>query len=252
MLCGAAADLAAKDVVSKLARCAANLLKTEPADIVFYDGSVFSRSSPDARLPFATVALAVYTHPFTSGDGVELPLQSTKSYKAQNVRHAPDQFGRISAYPSFPYSVHAAAVEVSHETGVVKVLKYSVIHDCGTVINPALVDGQMRGAVTMGIGTVLWERMDMDVAGRKTTEHLKSYLLPRAVDIPEIVVGHRVTPSRFHPLGMKGAGESGLGGAMACVMNAIGDAAGPRAQPLLTSVPLTPSRILRAIRGGRP
>lgn len=249
MLCGAAAVAAAEDVLSKLSRCAANLLKCDPAETAFRGGYVHSIRSPERKLAFAAVALAVYTHPFTSGDGVELPLQSTKSYKAQNVRHVPDEQGRISAYPSYPYSVHAAAVEVSHETGVVRVLKYSVVHDCGTVINPALVDGQMRGAVVMGIGAALWEQMETDVNGRKVNDRLKNYLLPRAMDVPVIEIGHRVTPSMFHPLGMKGAGESGVGGAMACVINAVGDAIGPDAASRLDAIPATPLRILKALRG---
>ncbi|MFS2150722.1 xanthine dehydrogenase family protein molybdopterin-binding subunit [Rhizobium sp. Rhizsp42] len=251
MLCGAAAVSAAQDVRTKLARCAANLLKCEPTHIAFHDGEVFSTSASDSRLPFPAVALAVYTHPFTSGDGVELPLQSTKSYKAQNVRHSPDEHGRISAYPSYPYSVHAAEVEVSRDTGVVRVLKYSVVHDCGTVINPALVDGQMRGAVVMGIGAALWERMQMGESGHKITDRLKNYLLPRASDIPPIEIGHRVTPSAFHPLGMKGAGESGVGGAMAAVINAVGNAIGPAAARRLNAVPATPERVLDAMIGGR-
>ncbi|MDR6632629.1 carbon-monoxide dehydrogenase large subunit [Phyllobacterium sp. 1468] len=249
MLCGAAAVAAAQDVLSKLARCAANLLQCDPAETVFHDGEVFSIRSPEKRLIFGAVALAVYTHPFSSGDGVELPLQSTKSYKAQNVRHVPDEQGRINAYPSYPYSVHAAAVEVSHDTGVVRVLKYSVVHDCGTVINPALVDGQMRGAVVMGIGAALWERMETDENGRKVNDRLKNYLLPRALDVPAIEIGNQLTPSMFHPLGMKGAGESGVGGAMACVINAVGDAIGAEAASRLDTIPATPLRILRALRG---
>ncbi len=251
MLCGAAAVSAAEDVRSKLARCAANLLRCEPADIAFHDGEVFSTAASDRRLKFSAVALAVYTHPFTSGAGVELPLQSTKSYKAQNVRHSPDEHGRICAYPSYPYSVHAAEVEVSRDTGVVRVRKYSVVHDCGTVINPSLVDGQMRGAVVMGIGAALWERMQMDEGGHKVTDRLKNYLLPRASDLPAIEIGHRVTPSAFHPLGMKGAGESGVGGAMAAVMNAVGNAIGPAAARRLNAIPATPERILAAIVAGR-
>lgn len=250
MLCGAAAVSAAQDVRIKLARCAANLLKCEPADIAFHDGEVFPITASERRLTFLSVALAVYTHPFTSGAGVELPLQSTKSYKAQNVRHSPDEHGRISAYPSYPYSVHAAEVEVSRDTGVVRVVKYSVVHDCGTVINPSLVDGQMRGAIAMGIGAVLWESMQMDERGHKITDRLKNYLLPRASDIPSIQVGHRITPSAFHPLGMKGAGESGVGGAMAAVLNAVGNAIGPDAAQRLNAVPATPERILEAMIGG--
>lgn len=247
MFGGAAAVAAAQEVAAKLARCGANLLETEEDDVVYRAGQLVSRRSPDHAVPFARAALAVYTHTFTAAAAVDLPLQATRSYKAENVRHAPDEHGRISAYPSFPYSVHAAAVEVCYATGVTKVLDYAVVHDCGHVVNPDLVDGQIRGAVAMGIGAALWERMPSDHKGRLNADRFKAYLLPRAPDLPRIRLGHRVTPSPFHPLGMKGAGESGLGGAFAATANAVGAALGPAAK-FLDAFPATPPRILSALR----
>jgi len=249
MFGGAAAVLAARDVAGKLAQCGAVLLATAPEDIVFRDGALSSLAT-GRSVPFVTVALAAYAQSFTVAAGVDLPLQATHSYKAQNVSHVPDAHGRINAYPSFPYSVHAAAVEVCHATGVARVLDYAVVHDCGNVVNPALVEGQIRGAVAMGIGAALWERMSMDGAGRTTADRFKAYLLPRSTDLPSIRVGHLVTPSPFHPLGMKGAGESGVGGALAATANAVADAIGP-ASIHLEAFPATPARILAALRRAR-
>ncbi len=246
MFGGAAAVLAARDVAGKLAQCGAAMLGVAPADIVFDDGALWTPSR-DRSAPFEAVALAAYTQSFTTAAGVDLPLQATRSYKAQNVSHVPDAYDRISAYPSFPYSAHAAAVELCHATGIVRVLDYAVVHDCGVVVNPALVEGQIRGAVAMGIGAALWERMLMDGAGRTAADRFKAYLLPRATDLPPIRVGHVVTPSPFHPLGMKGAGESGVGGAMAATANAVADALG-LAGAFLEAFPATPSRVLQALR----
>ncbi len=249
MFGGAAAAVAARDVAAKLAQCGAVLLGTAPDDIVFREGALCSRAT-GRTVPFATVAMAAYAQSFTVGAGVDLPLQATHSYKAQNVSHVPDAHGRISAYPSFPYSVHAAAVEVCHATGIVRVLDYAVVHDCGNVVNPALVEGQIRGAVAMGIGAALWERLVTDADGRPGADRFKAYLLPRSTDLPPIRIGHLVTPSPFHPLGMKGAGESGLGGALAATANAVADAIGP-ACIHLEAFPATPARILAALRQAR-
>ncbi len=248
MFGGAAAVLAARAVAGKLAVCGAALLGTEPGRITFHDGAL--HGGDGRSVPFATAALAAYTQSFTVAAGVELPLQATHSYKAGNVSHTPDAHGRISAYPSFPYSVHAAAVALCHRTGVTRVLDYAVVHDCGAVVNPALVEGQVRGAVAMGIGAALWERLRTDPAGRVLTDRFKSYLLPRATDLPPIRVGHLVTPSPFHPLGMKGAGESGVGGALAATANAVADALGP-AGAFLEAFPATPPRVLAALRRAR-
>lgn len=254
MFGGAAAVLAARDVAAKLAQCGAALLGVAPEEVVFEDGALRSRrqipGKPSRGVAFAAVTLAAYAQSFTVGATVELPLQATRSYKAQNVSHVPDAYGRISAYPSFPYSVHAAAVELCHATGIARVLDYAVVHDCGEVVNPALVEGQVRGAVAMGIGAALWERMGVDGAGRPSADRLKAYLLPRATDLPLIRMGHLVTPSPFHPLGMKGAGESGVGGALAATANAVADALGPAAA-FLQAFPATPPRVLAALRQAR-
>jgi carbon-monoxide dehydrogenase large subunit len=250
MFGGAAAVGAAQDLRAKLASCAAVLLGTSTADLCFSDGHVLVAAQPSRRVRFDDVALAAYTQSFTVARDVALPLQSTRSYKAENVRHTPDDAGRISSYPSFPYSVHAAAVELDLETAEVRLLDYALVHDCGNVVNPALVEGQIRGAVAMGIGIALYEQLLFDADGRLRTDRLKTYLLPRALDLPPLRIGHRTTPSPFHPLGLKGAGESGVGGALAAVTNAVADALGSAGRGL-RHIPATPSRLL-PLAQGRP
>ncbi len=250
MFGGAAAVLAAREVAGKLALCGAALLRVPPEDVLFAAGTLRSRDTGRC-VSFAEATLAAYTQSFTVAAAVELPLQATHSYKARNVNHVPDAHGRISAYPSFPYSVHAAAVELCHATGIARVLDYAVAHDCGVVVNPALVEGQLRGAVAMGIGAALWERLPTDGTGRVIPDRFKTYLLPRATDLPPIRIGHLVTPSPFHPLGMKGAGESGVGGGLAATANAVADALGPAAVAFLEAFPATPPRVLAALRRAR-
>ncbi|GJD52158.1 Caffeine dehydrogenase subunit alpha [Methylobacterium crusticola] len=238
---GAAAHLAASDLRAKLAVCAGNVLQARAEDIRFAGGRAHAPGGGSIGL--AALALGAHTHPFTVGDGIELPLEATRSYRARNVRVTPDEAGRIATYSSFPYSVHAAAIELDRGTGRVAVLDVAAVHDCGVMVNPALVTGQIRGAIAMGIGAALWEETTYAEDGRLTSDRFKTYLLPRATDLPPIRVGHMSTPSPFHPLGMKGGGESGLGGALAAMTNAVCDALGPVSRRLVT-VPATPPRLL--------
>ena len=245
---GAAAHLAAGSLRDKLAICACNALQATPGAITFADGRAHAPGGGSVDLK--ELAFRAYTDPFSIGEGVELPLEATRSYRATNVQTTPDEDGRIATYSSFAYSVHAAAVEVDHGTGRVTVLDYAVVHDCGVVMNPGLVTGQIRGGVAMGIGMALWEELLFDAGGRLMSDRLKTYLLPRTTDLPPIRVGHKETPSPFHPLGMKGAGESGVGGGLAAVTNAVADALGPVAA-LLTTVPATPPRLMQLLAGGQ-
>ena len=241
---GAAAHLAATDLRAKLAICAGNVLQAEPDAITFADGQAWAPGGGGVGL--RELALGAHTHPFTVGDGVELPLEATRSYRARNIEPIADDSGRIATYSSFPYSVHAAAVSLDLGTGRVTVLDYAVMHDCGVMVNPGLVSGQLKGAVVMGIGMALWEELLFDAGGRLMSDRLKTYLLPRTTDLPPIRLAHMQTPSPFHPLGMKGAGESGLGGALSAVFNAVGDALG-RDGSRLDTVPATPERLVRIL-----
>lgn len=242
---GTAAFLAAQELRQRLARCAANILNCEPSEVDFADAYAFRRGA-DTRVSLSEIALGVHVRPFTVARGVTLPLEVTHSFAPKNVRVEPDAQGRIATYPTFSYAVHAVALELDTMTGASRLLDYAAVHDCGTMINPALVEGQFKGAIVMGIGAALWEELKFDSEHRLITDRFKTYLLPRSLDLPPIRVGHRVTANPFHPLGMKGAGESGLGGALAAVSNAVADALGKDA--VLQNVPATPPRVLAAMQ----
>jgi aerobic carbon-monoxide dehydrogenase large subunit len=126
------------------------------------------------------------------------------------------------------------------------VVRHAVAHDCGTMINPALVEGQMLGAVAMGLGMALGERLVYDASGRLLTDRFKTYLLPRAPDMPPVTVLHLETPSPFTLLGTKGAGETGVGGAQAAIVNAVDDALSPLGVGV-RRLPLSPPEVLGLI-----
>ena len=248
MFGGAAAVMAARVVREKIAACAADAFGCTAARIAFDGGYVRSLDDGAQRRTFREIVRLIYTLAYSAGRNVDLPLADTKSYRATNVSHVPDVNGRISSYPSYTYSAHAVAVEVDGRTGKVRLLDYAAIHDCGVVVNPDLVEGQFKGAIVMGIGAALWEALRRDATGALTTARFKSFLLPRAKDIPPIRLGHLCTPSPFHPLGLKGAAESGVGGAIAAVTNAVADALGPQGRAL-SQIPALPEHVLALATG---
>ncbi|MGB3441025.1 MAG: xanthine dehydrogenase family protein molybdopterin-binding subunit [Actinophytocola sp.] len=241
---GGSATLAARDVRAKLLAVAARLFETSEVEI--RDGVAYGGGR---EMPVPGVARALLTRAFAIGD-IEPVLESTRAYKPGNINHVPDELGRIQPYPTYSSSLHAAVVEVDPETGKVTLDDYVMAHDCGTMINPALVEGQARGAVTMGLGSALSEQLRFDADGRLTTDRFKSYLLPRAGDLPWLRMIHQVTPSPFTMHGNKGAGEAGVGGAQAAVANAVEDALAPF-DVTVRGVPLTPPVVLALIDGVR-
>ena len=146
-----------------------------------------------------------------------------------------------------PTAFRRAIVEVDVDSGFVTLLKHWCVEDCGTVINPQLVDEQIRGGVVQGIGAALFEHCLYDERGQLLNGNMADYLVPMAAEMPDIEVGHVVTPTADSELGAKGAGEAGTAGAPAAVMNAINDALRPLGAKSLTEMPFTPGRILEAL-----
>ncbi|MGB7834305.1 MAG: molybdopterin cofactor-binding domain-containing protein, partial [Xanthobacteraceae bacterium] len=126
-------------------------------------------------------------------------------------------------------------------------LKHWCIEDCGTVINPQLVDEQIRGGVVQGIGAALLEHCVYDDRGQLTNGTMADYLVPMAPEMPDIEIGHVVTPTADSELGAKGAGEAGTAGASGAIMNAVNDALRPLGAPPITEIPITPDVVLRAL-----
>lgn len=246
---GAAAVLAARDIKQRLATAAGVLLQKDTGKLVFADGEIRVGEAGGESLPFKYVVDQVYRRTFAT-PGLEDPqLESTRYAQPGNVRNMPDDQGRSSAYPSYPYSTHMCVVEVDRETGEVDLKEYNAVGDCGTIISRNFVDGQLHGALAMGIGGALFEESPYSPDGQPLATNFKSYLMPRATDLPTFKLDHQETPSPYSILGVKGAGESGVGGAIACIANAVNDALRPLGVRI-HKMPLNPPNVLKAIKSG--
>lgn len=241
---GGSAVLAARDVKERLALAAGILLEESPESLRFENGWITAPGGH--RLSFAEVARAVFTQSVAIPAMDQPQLESTRTYGPSNLLHVPDEKGRVSPYPTYPNSGHIATVEVDTDTGVVRVLSYAAVDDCGTVINPTMVEGQFLGAIVMGIGGALWEELPYADDGSPVASTFKQYLMPRTPDLPEILIGSQVTPSPFTLLGTKGAGEGGVAGAVACIANAVNDALRPLGAKV-HQMPLSGPNVLEAI-----
>ena len=145
---------------------------------------------------------------------------------------------------------HVAEVEVDIETGAVEILRYTVVHDCGRMINPMIVDGQVIGGAVHGIGSALYERMVFDDAGQPLTANFGEYLMPSACEVPRLSLIHTESPTPLNPLGAKGAGEGGVIPAPATIAAAVEDALAPFGI-LIDDVPIAPDRIAAAVAAAR-
>lgn len=242
---GAAAVLAARDIKQSLAKAVAVLFETAPENLVFVDGEIRVEES-DKSISFKDVVDHIYRRAFAI-PGLEEPLlESTRYERPDNIFNIPDEQGRFSAYPSFPYSTHMCVVEIDGETGEVNLKEYSAVGDCGTIISRNFVDSQLHGALAMGIGGALFEESPYSPEGQPLATHFKSYLMPRATDLPTFKLDHQETPTPYSILGVKGAGESGVSGAIASIANAVNDALRPLGIRI-HNLPLNPPNVLKAI-----
>ncbi|HVQ76892.1 MAG TPA: xanthine dehydrogenase family protein molybdopterin-binding subunit [Candidatus Binatia bacterium] len=201
-------------VRQRLLDVAAALLEASPADLVLAAGRVGVRGAPARALDVAEVAHAAYAPPAGG-----LPPGATPGLEATAYFDPPG--------PAYAGAVHMASVEVDAETGRVRVLSYAVVEDCGPLINPVIVEGQVHGALAQGIGEALGERLVYDEGGQLLTGTLMDYAIPTAAGLPPFEVGHLETPSPITPGGYKGMGEGGTVGAPACIANAVADAVRP-------------------------
>src|SRR5437870_3949363 len=225
---------ACHQIRTKLVRAAATLLKAAPEDVEIDDGRAFVRGSPQKALDLARVVQA--SIPTFAAPGVASP-----DFEATAYHHVPTV--------TYASAVHVAQVEMDVETGGVKLLRYVVAHDCGKVINPVIVDGQVHGGVAQGVGGALFEDMAYDGEGQLLTGSLMDYAVPKADDLPPIETVHLEFPSPRNPLGAKGLGEGGAISPPAAIANAIEDALAPF-DVRITETPVTPARV-RALLAGR-
>jgi carbon-monoxide dehydrogenase large subunit len=223
---------ACREVRGKLARAAGAMLEAAPDDIEIEDGRVFVKGSPGSAVDLARVVQA--SIPTFAKPGVASP-----DFEASAYHHVPTV--------TYASAVHVAQVEVDPATGSVKLLRYVVAHDCGRVINPIIVDGQVHGGVAQGIGGALFEEMVYDETGQLLTGSLMDYAVPKADDLPQIETVHLEFPSPRNPLGVKGLGEGGAISPPAAISNAVEDALAPFGVRI-TETPVTAARIVALLQ----
>jgi len=222
---------AAGAVRAKVVTAAAALLEAAEADIEIEDGRVFVRGVSATAVPLARVIQAAL--PTFARPGV-----ASADFDAIAYHHVPTV--------TFASAVHVAQVEVDPDTGAVRLLRYVVAHDCGTVINPMIVEGQVHGGVAQGVGGGLFEEIAYDASGQLLSGTLMDYAVPRADDLPLIECVHLEYPSPRNPLGLKGLGEGGAISPPAAVANAIDDALAPLGVRV-TATPALPARVYALI-----
>lgn len=230
VVAGEAARRAGYSLAQTIKRFAAELLEANEADLVLHEGSVMMEGVPGASMTFAELFREVKLRHRLSVD-IDPSLEVLEFYEPPET---------MTAYGS---GVHVALVGVDRTSGDVKLLNYAIGHDCGRVINPAIVDGQVIGGAVQGIGGALSEEIVYDERGQLATVNLMDYLMPRSVEIPDIEVLHQETLSPFHPMGVKGCGEAGTTAPGAAIANAVADAV----DVPISQLPITPYALWSAL-----
>ena len=240
------AHLAAKRLRDKLARIAASQLECNASDIEFSNGKVVNRRAPDQSLPFARLASSPHWAPGLLPEGMSPGLRETAVWTPPELE-APDENDRINTSAAYGFAFDICALEVDRNTGQVRIDRYVTAHDAGTLLNPALADGQIRGGFAQGVGAALMEEFAYGADGSFASGTFADYLVPTAMEIPEPLIAHMETPSPFTPLGAKGIGEGNNMSTPVCIANAIADALGSQVDPESIVLPMTPSRIIELI-----
>ena len=225
------AGLALKENILKIA---AAMLQVEASTLALKQGKVIDRMTNAEKLPLSEIGRVGYFRTDTLPKDLQADLTVTRHYSQKDFPFI------------FTNGVQASYVEVDTNTGFVKLLKHWAVEDCGRVINPMLVDEQMRGAIVQGIGGALFEECLYDDMGQMINGNMADYLVPMAAEMPDIEVAHVQTPTKSSLLGAKGAGEAGTAGAPGAVINAINDALAPFNVHSFDQ-PLTPEKILKAL-----
>jgi carbon-monoxide dehydrogenase large subunit len=231
---GSATLLAARALAAKIRAVAGVLLEAHADDVELADARAFVRGSPARALGYAELARTVH-YRSNALRGLEPSLEATVHY--------------TNAQPwTFTNGAHLAVVELDPDTGRVRVLRYVAVDDCGRIVNPALVEGQIAGGIAQGIGGALLEHCAYDEAGQPLSATLMEYAVPTAADLPGFELHHLETPAPSIAGGFKGAGEAGTTGAPAAILNAVNDALSPFGA-LISDQPIVPERVLGALAG---
>jgi carbon-monoxide dehydrogenase large subunit len=230
---GAAAAVVARKVRERARVVAAAMLEASASDLEWADGRWQVRGDPAQGKTLAEIAMAAHS-------GLELPEGVAGHLNADTVYNPPNL--------TYPYGAYICVVDVDPGTGVVKVRRFVAVDDCGTRINPMIIEGQVHGGLTDGVGMALMEIVAFDEDGNCLGGSLMDYLIPTSLEVPDWETGFTVTPSPHHPIGAKGIGESATVGSPPAIVNAVVDALKPYGIRH-ADMPLTPSRVWEAMRG---
>ncbi|MBI2972970.1 MAG: molybdopterin-dependent oxidoreductase, partial [Armatimonadetes bacterium] len=227
---GAAGAMAARKIRDKAKKIAAHLLEASESDLEWEHGKFFVKGSPDRAKTIQEIAFAAYTnHP----QGLEAGLEAVAYYDPPNL--------------TFPFGSYICVVDLDKGTGEVKIRRFVAVDDCGNIINPMIVEGQIHGGLTMGLAPALYEEINYDEDGNIQGGSLMDYLLPTAMETPAWETDKTVTPSPHHPLGAKGVGESATVGAPAAIANAVIDALWHLGVRHI-DIPITPWKVWKVLR----
>ena len=232
---GVAIAMACDKVIDKARQIAAHLMEANPDDLEFEGGEFRVKGTPSKATPIQAIAFGAFTA-HNLPDGMEPNLQEQVTFDPPNF--------------AFPFGTHVAVVEVDTDTGGVRLSGYTAVDDCGTQINPMIVEGQVHGGIVQGVAQALWETAVYDDDGILRNPSLMDYLVPSAAEVPSFRLDSTVTPSTSNPLGVKGVGEAGTIGSAAAVINAICDALSPYGVTDI-EMPASPQRVWRTIQNAQ-
>lgn len=238
---GGAVRVAATRLAETLCSVAAGVLDIAESDVALADAQAYSQSDPSVVVTYADLAELSYLRAHRLPKGVHPGLSAEAVFD-------------VPGSGTFSNATHGVVTELDPDTGQVRILRYLVVEDCGVVINPTIVDGQVRGGVAQGVAGALYESIGYDADGQPTNANLIDYMVPTATEVPDVTIEHLETPCAFTETGAKGMGEGGTIGAPGAVLDAVNDAlhaVGAPAESELNTVPITPQQITTALEACR-
>jgi 2-furoyl-CoA dehydrogenase large subunit len=238
------AKIAAERLAGRLKRVAAAGLNTESDDIIFAGGFALSKRNPDNKVPFSRIAALSHWSPGALPDDIGHTIRETAFWTPPELT-PPDDQDRVNSSLCYGFIFDFCGVEIDRVTLQPRIDRYVTMHDCGTILHPAMVDGQVRGGFAQAVGAALYEEYAYAPDGSFLAGTFADYLLPTVAEVPEATILHMQTPSPFTPLGSKGVGEGNCMSTPVCLANAVADALGVADIEL----PILPARLAEVLRG---